>query len=156
MIGQAHVDTDVAMMARLCKDPRNFRARFEVPWRLIESPQGTFDWSMLDYIVAALLGYGFVPHAILWCTPAWQGAGNSLPSAVTYQAFCTAVATRYMNRIWIYEAWNEPVEGNGHYLYSAVGNTNGQNYVTNLLNPCYTAVKAVDPTAIVNCAATGS
>jgi len=116
--------------------------RLEIPWPLIETSQGVYDWSRADAIFAAAAQAGVTIQPDLMWTPQWAGGGslmNQPPQPSEISAFATAFASRYDGQVPVIEVWNEPDGGN--YLY----NGSAQTYVTDILNPAYSAIKAVDP-----------
>jgi len=114
------------------------------PWPLIEPSNGAFDWTRADEIMAAsrTVGEPVVP-VLLW-TPKWAGGGSLLDQPASnvsnWSDFVSAVVQRYGSQFTHgVEVWNEP--DGGHYLY----NGSPQTYVTRILNPAYTAIKAAQP-----------
>lgn len=121
-----------------------FAVRTGFPWPLIEASKGTFNWTRADQIMAAAKSVGEPVLPVLLWTPAWAGGGRLLnqPStdASNWTDFVTAVVQRYASQFkYGIEVWNEPDGGN--YLY----NGSSQTYVTKILNPAYTAIKAAQP-----------
>jgi hypothetical protein len=91
-----------------------------VTWAALEPASGTFNWSTLDAEVSAAQASGVEVTLTLGMTPAWAssqptlassyGAGaTAMPRSLTdWDAYVTAVATRYQGRIANYEVWNNP------------------------------------------------
>jgi hypothetical protein len=113
------------------------------PWPLIEPARGVFDWTRADQIMQATRTVGIPILADLTFTPQWAGGGamlNDPPADVSdWTTFVTAFADRYRADLGMgVEIWNEPDSGKSLYNGSAL------TYVTDILNPAYAAVKAVD------------
>lgn len=95
-----------------------------VTWRHINIAPGVYDWTRLDLIVNEFIARGGVNLTYViagtpqWCAKdptlpnyaPWIGPGsNSQPIDNThFQAFCIAIAQRYLGRISSYQIWNEP------------------------------------------------
>lgn len=121
--------------------------RVEFPWPLIEPSRGTFDWTRLDAIMQSSKATGVPLIPILTWTPQWDGGGTGLnkpPSDDSdWTSFVTAVMRRYAPAFTRgVDIWNEPDDVN--YFAGDAGE-----YVTEILNPAYTAVKAVSSTTQV-------
>lgn len=128
---------------------RDLGARYAgigVPWPLIETARGAYDWGRLDAIVAAASRAEVVLEPELDGTPQWAGGGPQLadpPSSVAdWTGFVTALTQRYRKDFPDIEIWNEP---DGGQALSCTGPSCEQIYVNELLNPAYAAIKAVDP-----------
>ncbi len=105
------VQPSVTIGARRLVDP-------SVSWAALEPARGAFSWSALDAEVAASQGQSVT--LVLGMTPKWAssnptlaslwGAGaTAIPGALAdWDAYVTAVATRYAGRITAYEVWNQP------------------------------------------------
>ena len=127
--------------------------RLEIPWPLIETSPGVYDWSRADAIFQAASQVGITIEPILMWTPQWAGGGSLLtdpPSAADMQAFAQAFAQRYdpLIRRGV-EIWNE--EAGGKYFTGSAAT-----YVSQILNPAHAAIKAVDPSIQVILGGTGS
>ena len=91
-----------------------------VTWSALEPAAGVFTWTTLDGEVEASLNTGAAVTLTLGMTPTWAssqptlasgyGAGATAPPAnlADWDAYVTAVATRYQGRISAYEVWNAP------------------------------------------------
>ena len=91
-----------------------------VTWAALEPAAGSFNWSVLDAEVSAAQSAGVELTLTLGMTPAWAssqpalgsayGAGaTAMPARLSdWDAYVTAVATRYQGRIANYEIWNNP------------------------------------------------
>jgi len=122
-------------------------------WRNISNSRGGYDWFRPDGVLALAEARGLKVLARLDSTPFWAVADPSLleqavdgpPSdPALFGEFCGALAQRYAGRIAAYEVWNEP------NLSREWGNQppDPLAYLA-LLKPCYLAIKAADPQAIV-------
>ena len=120
--------------------------RVTLEWRTIEATRGTYDWERADALLQALRQAGLTPLVSIWGTPGWANggrAGNVPPSsAAAFATFAGAAAERYpWVRHWI--VWNEPNQRRWLSPPSPIV------YVTRLLNPAATAIKAVIPRASI-------
>lgn len=95
-----------------------------VTWRHINIAPNTYDWARLDYIVDGLRANGTTNISYVFGgTPLWHAKDPNLPyyapwlgpgsnsqpiDNTHWQAFCIAIATRYLGKIGSYELWNEP------------------------------------------------
>jgi hypothetical protein len=137
-------------------------------WKYIETSKGVFDWSNLDSWVSTHHASGRDLVFTLFGTPTWASARPSEVGAygstylgvsaepsdmADWDAFCTAVATRYLGKIKYYEVWNEPnLNNNGT-------TTSGSNFyfsgtfakLSEMVRRANQAIKAVDPTAKIIC-----
>lgn len=116
--------------------------RLEVPWPVIEVARGAYDWSRADSLFQAAAQVGLSIDPILMWTPQWAGGGpalNAPPTPTDMQSFAQAFAERYDAQVRSgIEVWNEP--DNGNYLNNGSAST----YVSQILNPAYAGIKAVD------------
>lgn len=122
------------------------------PWREIEGiEKGRYDWYRPDLIVEATERAGLkllvrLDRQPFWAEPADNQWHENQPPGdyQDFADFCSAVATRYRGRIAAYQVWNEP------NLSREWGERppNPAEYAQ-LLQACYTAIKAADPKAIV-------
>ena len=122
-------------------------------WRNISGSRGGYDWFRPDGVVALAEARGLKILARLDGTPFWAVDDPALLDHVVdtppndpalFAEFCGALAERYAGRIAAYEVWNEP------NLTREWGNQppDPVAYLA-LLKPCYLAIKAADPAAIV-------
>lgn len=122
-------------------------------WRNIAGSRGGYDWYRADGVLALAEARGLQVLARLDGTPFWAVDDPALLDEVVdtppndpalFAEFCGALAQRYAGRIAAYEVWNEP------NLTREWGNQppDPVAYLA-LLKPCYLAIKAADPTAIV-------
>jgi hypothetical protein len=91
-----------------------------VTWAALEPASGSFQWQTLDAEVAAAEQQGQQVVLTLGVTPAWASSQPEIASAygdgatampahlADWNAYVTAVATRYAGRIAAYEVWNAP------------------------------------------------
>ena len=120
--------------------------RVTLEWRTIEATRGTYDWERADALLQALRQAGITPLVSIWGTPGWANGGRAanVPpgSAGSFATFARAAAERYpWVRHWI--VWNEPNQRRWLSPPSPIV------YVTRLLNPAATAIKAVIPRASI-------
>ena len=127
--------------------------RLEIPWPLIETSSGVYDWSRADALFQAASQAGITIEPDLMWTPQWAGGGSMLtdpPSAGDMQAFAQAFVQRYdpvLKRG--VEVWNEE-DGSKYFTGSA------STYVSRILNPAYAGIKAADPSIPVILGGTGT
>jgi hypothetical protein len=129
-------------------------SRVAASWADIEATQGQYDWSLLDEQLGYCEEFGIELYALVVNTPAWasptgQVAPDRRPLAQyepNFQAFCTALASRYAGRITYYEFWNEE---NGYGWHRDDGFNNVEEYVP-FLRMAYEALKAGDPNCVVS------
>jgi hypothetical protein len=141
-------------------------------WQFIETAPGVFDgFANLDVWVNAHYQAGRDIVFTLFATPPFYSARSTErnaysdqdpepypynrgitaePSDMTkWDAYCTAVATRYLGKIKYYEVWNEP-----NYQNDGTGATGTYNFfsgtyakLAEMVRRANQAIKAVDPTA---------
>jgi hypothetical protein len=128
-----------------------------VTWAALEPAQGSFVWSTLDAEVAAAQAQGAAITLTLGMTPAWASSQPTLPSSYgpgatvlparlsDWDAYITAVATRYQGRIASYEVWNSPSDAT---YWTGAASTLGSDMVT-LSAHVAASVHAIDPNAII-------
>jgi len=156
-------------------------ARLGVSWRAIapaippagfqaSNPASTgYNWERLDTAVRSVTAHGLkvllvVSNAPTWAEgpsrPATAAAGTWNPNPTAFEAFATAIATRYSGAftvptggvlpgVHLFEAWNEPNLSN--YLtpqWEGMKPISADIY-RNLLNAFYAGIKSVQPTATV-------
>ncbi|SEK64170.1 cellulase family glycosylhydrolase [Nitrosovibrio tenuis] len=140
-------------------------------WKYIEISKDVFNWSNVDSWVNTHYGAGRHLIFTLFGTPTWASARPAEVGAFgpTYRglhaepanmgdwdAFCAAVATRYLGKIKYYEIWNEPNYDNNGTV------TTGPNFyfsgrftkLAEMVRRANQAIKAIDPTAKIICPAT--
>ncbi len=126
--------------------------RVTLNWQRIESSEGHYSWARADRLLSALRARGLQPVVTLWGTPSWANGGAGLNVApvdgADFQRFAEAAALRYpFVSSWI--MWNEPNKPT--WLKPASAST----YVSQILNPGYRGIKAVNPRARVAGGVTG-
>jgi Tol biopolymer transport system component/GH35 family endo-1,4-beta-xylanase len=120
-----------------------------VNWATVEPELGEFRWIDPDNIVEALGDQQVQILFRIHGTPAWarppETSLSHPPNDMTdFANFLTALATRYRGKVGAYEIWNEP---NLSYEW---GNLSPDPVAyTEMLKTAYTAIKAVDPEALV-------
>lgn len=146
-------------------DMENGKAR----WQYIQPTSSTWDWTDLDSWVNTHYAAGRDILFTLFGTPTWASArpteeGAYGPSNLGIQAepsdmskwdaYCTAVATRYLGKIKYYEVWNEPNYNNDGTSVTAEGLSSKVFYfsgtfakLSEMTRRANQAIKAVDPTA---------
>lgn len=123
--------------------------RMDFSWSVIEWSEGTYDWSSTDSMVEAVAAHGMTALAMVYDTPTWL-SGSTDPHAVPVNAaqiqqfaeFAAAAAQRYGAVIPEWEVWNEQNIPRFWAVPDAAA-------YTALLKATYTAIKAVDPDAVV-------
>jgi YVTN family beta-propeller protein/VCBS repeat-containing protein len=130
--------------------------RILIPWAGVEAWSGVYDWSSVDRVVNTAAARGITVLGVINSTPWWAGVANTMPVSsrpadpAKYAAFAKLVATRYKGKVASYEIWNEP---NGVLAWQP--GPNAAQY-TAILKAAYTAIKAVDPNAVVVAGALGA
>jgi len=120
-----------------------------VNWGTVEPEPGEFRWVDPDNIINALGGQSVKILLRIHGTPAWARPADTPlshpPNDMTdFANFLTALATRYKGKVVAYEIWNEP---NLNYEW---GNQSPEPAAyTQMLKAAHTAIKAVDPDALV-------
>ena len=121
------------------------------PWDEIEPTRGEFYWEKWDPIVAQAAARNKEIIAVLNYSPAWArpsqgGDQRTSPPALSddFARFASAFATRYGDKIDVYQIWDEPniSLGWGNQPPSAAA-------YAGLLQKAYTAIHAADPGATV-------
>ena len=143
----SQTDTDKAMA--LLKDAGIDTIRIQMPWAGIEPADDTYDWAAVDRMVNSANANGIKVLGTINATPDWAAVPDQ-PQLAGHPAdlnafgdFVTEVATRYQGKIADYEIWNEP---NAAIFWAP---TPDAAQYTALLKVAYTAIKAVDPDAVV-------
>lgn len=117
-----------------------------VSWQDIEGAgKGKYDWSNLDRIVEQVQKYGLKlivrvsqdPDRTFWAGSPPDNAGN-------FADFLAALASRYSGRIQAYQVWNEP-----NLAREWGGKRPDPGGYARMLKIAYSAIKGVDPAAIV-------
>lgn len=128
-----------------------------VTWAALEPRRGSFVWSTLDAAVDAAEQQGEQVVLTLGMTPTWAssqptlrsayGAGaTAMPSNMEdWDAYVTALATRYAGRIQAYEIWNQPE--NSAYWSGDPGEMGIQ--MAELAADAFACIHSIDPSARV-------
>lgn len=135
--------------------------RVFVPWAFVEPLDNIYSWVNVDKMVDAAEQRGMAVLAVVTSTPVWASdysAPNSQPRSVAdYADFVGAMAERYgadanngEAKIAAYEIWNEP-----NYIAGWFPGVDPEAY-TELLVSASTAIKDVDPSALVIAAGLGA
>ncbi len=84
--------------------------RLMIPWGVVESTQGTYDWSSVDEMIRQLIQRGITPYPFLYGTPNWAAKQDGRPcnggecavyppksgqTRAEFAAFAGAAAARY-------------------------------------------------------------
>jgi len=120
-----------------------------VNWATVEPEAGNFRWIDPDNVVTAL---GDQQVKILlrvhgtpdWARPTDTSFTHPPDDMADFANFMTALASRYKGKVAAYEIWNEP---NLYYEWGN-GEPDPARY-TEMLKAAYSAVKAVDPNALI-------
>ena len=148
-------------------------------WQFIQPTSSTWDWVDLDAWVNTHYAAGRDLVFTLFGTPTWASARSTERNAYSDQpgdpsqynrgiaaepldmtkwdAYCTAVATRYKGQIKYYEVWNEPNwhnDGTGPGANTDCYFTGAFAKLSEMVRRANQAIKAVDPTAKIICPAT--
>jgi len=123
----------------------------QVEWFRYNPGPGQYDWGTLDRIVDACVNNGLnvmfsVVKAPHWARPPGDTDEGPPADPNTYGEFMKAMAARYKGRVRAYEIWNEQ---NLYYEWGGRGGKLNAGKYVELLKVAYTAVKSVDPGAIV-------
>ena len=117
--------------------------RLEFPRPLIEPQANVYDWRRSDYIVRRARHYHVRLLPLLLYTPTWDGATPATPPhPQSWYRFVAAFAHRYRTAIDAYDLWDEP----DLQLYWT---GDAKDYVHDVLQPGYRAIKRADPHARV-------
>jgi len=125
--------------------------RIGASWPQIQpAPAPDYQWGALDAEVALCLDHGITPYCLIVNTPAWASPTGEQTHAYPpedqyapqFEAFCTALASRYAGLIDHWEFWNEE-NGYGWHEFNRA-----DEYVP-WLRRAYRALKAGNPTCIV-------
>ena len=104
------------------------KARIQSGWAKTELVKGTYDFTWIDAIVNDMIAQGVEPWVtICYGNPIYAGGGgidlgDGLPTSATalaaWDAYVTALVTRYANVIDEWEVWNEPDNGSSAAQYA--------------------------------------
>ena len=134
---------------KLVEDIKFNWVKQEFPWREIEGEvKGGFDWANADRMMDQIDDHGLNVIARVSTQPKWAGGGfPEVGPPDDYQDFVdylTALATRYKGRIDAYQIWNEP-----NLAREWGERPPSPTEYAELLRLSYTAIKAIDPEAVV-------
>lgn len=120
-------------------------------WSIIETIKGKYDWTAPDSWLQSIKAAGLKPIVEIDRVPAWNR-----PDSCKTDPYCAPVDTKYFgefaeaavsryksDNVVAWEIWNEE---NGINFWKPLPNAN---QYTHLLSSTYSAIKKVDPTAIV-------
>lgn len=128
----------------------------ETTWSVLEPAKGQFAWGKLDTAIATAKKNGVNDILmVLAGTPSWAtddpasgGAAGVLPGAAgmprnvaDWDAFVTAVATRYKGQITAYQIWNE--------ANLSTFSTGSPAQMAQLTKRAYDIIKGIDPNATI-------
>lgn len=115
-------------------------------WALIEPSPGIYDWTRADLMIDAITHHNLDVVAVLEGSPAWAASEVGLPpvSMQDFAAFASAFATRYGDKIRVYQIWDEPNLASGWDTLAA----DPVAYAT-MLEAAYSAIHAADNDAYV-------
>lgn len=92
---------------RLAKELNVTWMRAEFDWRAIENPDGSYDWSSADTLVAEMNTFGFYVLGTINYLPVHLKTWEDI--RIHFQRFVRALAERYHSKgIRFYEVFNEP------------------------------------------------
>lgn len=124
-------------------------AKGYVNWATVEPKAGEYRWVDPDNIVKALGHQEIKILMRVHGTPDWARPPNTSLShppdnLADFARFLTALATRYKGQVDAYEIWNEP-----NLSYEWGNMPPDPTAYTEMLKTAYTAIKKVDPHALV-------
>jgi len=124
-------------------------AKSYVNWATVEPLPGEYRWTDPDNIMTALGDQNLNILMRVHGTPTWNRPDNvhlthPPDDLELFADFLTQLATRYKGQVQAYEIWNEP-NLNYEWGYQPPDPT----AYTQLLQTAYTAIKAVDPEALI-------
>lgn len=124
--------------------------RLLVEWPRIEPYQNNFTWTETDAMVLNAYNRGMTILGVLTYAPSWATGGNSAfyihaspASADTWAEFVRRAADRYRGLIRNWEIWNEP------NIQASFAPAPNPVLYSSMLSKSYTAIKGVDPYAVV-------
>ena len=117
-----------------------------VTWAEINTARGVYNWTNFDTVISNITGSRSVDIIYsFWNVPTWSNsAGSSTKppdNLADWDAYVTAVVTRYHGQIKYWEIWNEP---NGSNFYTGSVAT-----MVTMQQHAYSIIKSIDSTAIV-------
>ncbi|NTU85479.1 MAG: cellulase family glycosylhydrolase [Chloroflexales bacterium] len=147
--------TDRERVLQLAQNAGFDWVRQQISWQDIEDPVNSiYGWDEIDQIVDAVYASGRKLLVNIVRSPTAYSATNGLPNdPQTLANFVALMAERYKGKIQAYEIWNEP--NLAHETGGTIRPEDVGRYVE-MLKLAYTAIKAVDPNALVLAAASSS
>lgn len=109
-------DQDLSRVLIAARNAGVWTVRVDVDWSYIERTRGRPDWSNTDRVISAVVAHGMCPHGLVAYTPLWAADPQDAPNSVYFRpkdpnqfaAFAKSAATRYRDKVFIWEIWNEP------------------------------------------------
>lgn len=124
-------------------------AKQQIEWALYEPSAGAVNWAPIDEMVDAMDGAGLNILLSVSSAPGWARDSDQEKGPPTdyktYANFVGQLASRYKGRVAAYEIWNEQ---NLRREWNTPKGISAASYVE-MLRLAYTAIKEVDPEAIV-------
>jgi hypothetical protein len=125
--------------------------RVDVDWSHIEPVRGKRDWSNTDRVINAIVAQGMCPLGLVTYTPLWAANSGVQPTGSHFRPsdpdlftnFANDAATRYQDRVAVWEVWNEPNTVNFWKPAPDVAE------YANLLTATYQAIKTVNSSLFV-------
>lgn len=120
--------------------------RGDVVWAAIEPTAGVYDFSKVDAFVTYARARGLRIYLNIFGTPTWassSGRLQAIPVGADWISFISTLARRYGTQVGAYGIWNEP------NLRWRFWDGTVTDYVNVLLEPAYSALKAVDPRLVI-------
>ena len=141
----------------------SFGANGKMPgtgWASLEPADGQYNWALLDQFIANANAHGIGVMYSSAGVPPWAAASQSTCAATTFvgvksctgnvaniadwDAFVTALVTRYKGQIQIYELWNEPQNAFTGTIPQMVVLTQHAHDIIRTLDPSATILLALD------------
>jgi hypothetical protein len=144
-IGAGDVDRELDAVAKTSAS----WLRVLIPWNLIETAKGRYDWGQTDVVINAAAAHNLRVLGVIAFTPDWAKAPGTFYSAPPdaasdYADFAGAVARRYGGQVSSWQLWNEP----NLPMFFGFTPHNAPKY-TELVKAAYPAIKAVQPNSTV-------
>ena len=125
--------------------------RVDVDWSQIEPVRGQRDWSNTDRVINAIVARGMCPLGLVTYTPLWAANSADHPTDTHFRPsnpnefakFAKDAASRYLDRIAVWEVWNEPNSADFFKPVSDVAS------YANLLAAVYNSIKSVSSSLFV-------
>ena len=138
-------EEEIDKSVKILKDLGISIVRNEFSWNEIEVTKGTFNFERYDYIVKVCQQNNIEILGILGFTAPWTGQQwNSAPQdEALFLNYVETVVNRYKDSIKYWEFWNEP---DSPIYWNPQDDMKAY---TDLLKKVYTAIKKVNPSAVV-------